>query len=272
MMPAPLTVLLLIFRPAFGCSPFPDPRFLMLALGFLLTGCSSAGPSTGAPDASDLRVLFVGNSLIYTNDLPAMVSALAEADGQTLIYETVAFPNYALMDHWQEGTARAALSDGDWDVLIMQQGPSSLPANQENLRTWTQNWAEAARAEGTEPALYMVWPSEARSADFPGVIQAYTNAAGAARAELYPVGSAWLLAWEREPATPLYGPDRFHPSPTGTYLAALVIYGALSGRAVVGLPARLTLSNGTLTIREERAQMLQEVATQALLDIKHSLR
>lgn len=272
MMPAAQTVLPMIFRPTFGYSHFPDPRFLILALGFLLTGCSSAGPGTGVPDTSDVRVLFVGNSLIYTNDLPAMVRALAEADGQRLAYETVAFPNYALMDHWQEGTARAALADGGWDVIIMQQGPSSLPANQENLRVWTQTWAEAARATETTPALYMVWPSEARTADFPGVVQSYTNAASTAEADLYPVGSAWLLAWEREPETPLYGPDRFHPSPTGTYLAALVIYGGLTGRTVVGLPARLTLSDGAVTIREERAQMLQEVATQALLDIERSLR
>ena len=70
----------------------------------------------------------------------------------------------------------------------------------------------------------MVWPSRARRGDFPGVSQSYAAAAKDVKGLLLPAGDAWRAAWAIDPALPLYGPDGFHPSPMGTYLAALVIY------------------------------------------------
>ena len=64
-----------------------------------------------------------------------------------------------------------------------------------------------------------------------------------------PVG-AWNLV------VPLYGPDGFHPTPTATYLAALVIYQQVSGRSPVGLPALPDMP-------VDRALVLQEAAEEA---------
>ena len=75
--------------------------------------------------------------------------------------------------------------------------------------------------------MYMVWPSKARSFDFEGVIKSYTLAARHTSAVLCPVGRAWLVAWSRDPNLPLYGPDEFHPSVMGSFLAAMIIYGSL---------------------------------------------
>jgi hypothetical protein len=73
---------------------------------------------------------------------------------------------------------------------------------------------------------------------------------------LFPVGEAWRAAWRRDPTVPLYGPDGFHPTPTATYLAALVIYQQVSGRAPVGLP-------GMREMPADRARLLQEAAQDA---------
>jgi hypothetical protein len=73
---------------------------------------------------------------------------------------------------------------------------------------------------------------------------------------LFPVGEAWRGAWRRDPEMPLYGPDGFHPTPTATYLAALVIYQQITGRSPVGLPA------GT-QMPADRARLLQEAAQEA---------
>ena len=78
---------------------------------------------------------------------------------------------------------------------------------------------------------------------------------------LLPVGQAWLDAWSRDSDLALYGPDDFHPSVEGSYLAALVIYSRLSGRSPVGLPARLALPGGrVLEISSGTAALLQETA------------
>ena len=50
-------------------------KALWLAVLLLGFGCSSADVEPG----DGLRVLFVGNSLTYTNDLPGVVAALGAA-------------------------------------------------------------------------------------------------------------------------------------------------------------------------------------------------
>jgi hypothetical protein len=190
----------------------------------LLVGFATAAD---AAEPRSLRVLFVGNSLTATNDLPAQVAALAQASGRKLEHRTVTFGGYNLEDHWNNGEARRALASGGWDVVVMQQGPSALPESQADLRLWASRFAEEARAHGTRPALLTVWPEGWRAAALPEVIKSYSRAAAAARAELLPAGVAWQLAWRCNGRAPLYGPDDFHPSPTGTYAAALVVYGRL---------------------------------------------
>ena len=56
---------------------------------------------------------------------------------------------------------------------------------------------------------------------------------------LMPVGEAWRGAWRQNPDAPLYGPDGFHPTPTGTYLAALVIYLFTDHPPIAGEPPRI---------------------------------
>jgi hypothetical protein len=235
-------------------------RLFVLAGALFWAGCNSLDPT----DPNELHVLFVGNSLTYTNDLPAMVAAFAETEDRGFEYETIAFPNFSLEDHWYQGDARSALASGRWDVVVMQQGPSSLPENQHLLRVWTEHFAEEARQNGIEPALYMVWPSAQFSSSFPSVVESYTLAAEAVNGLLLPAGAAWLAAWERNASLLLYGPDDFHPSETGTYLAALVVYSGLTDTSPIGLPATLDLPTGRLIISASQARELQDAAAEVL--------
>ena len=69
---------------------------------------SCGGSSMDTPEES-LRVLFIGNSHTYVNDLPALVAQMAQATGSTLEYQTIARPNFGLMDHWAVGEAQEAI-------------------------------------------------------------------------------------------------------------------------------------------------------------------
>jgi hypothetical protein len=201
------------------------PLVAVVALAFC------AGGSAARP--LPLRVLFVGNSLTETNDLPAVVAGLARSHGRALEYRTITFGGYALEDHWSQGDARAALATRSWDVVVMQQGPSALPESQVNLRAWAIQWADEAAKFGTRTALLTVWPESYRRGALVDVIASYRRAAQAAGAELLPAGDAWRLAWRCEPRLPLYGPDGFHPGTLGTYAAALVVYGRLFHAPIV---------------------------------------
>lgn len=74
------------------------------ALKFLAVLCLIAALPTNTlaqkpvPDGP-LRVLFVGNSYIYTNDLPEVVASVAAARGVEIIPGMLAEPNFAIEDH-----------------------------------------------------------------------------------------------------------------------------------------------------------------------------
>jgi hypothetical protein len=205
----------------------------------VLLACAAAGGADAQP--RHLRVLFVGNSLTATNDLPATVAQIARGVGHTTIdVQMVAPGGYALEDHWANGAALAALRSGRFDVVVLQQGPSSLPESRVNLIEWAKRWADEARAHDTRPAVLTAWPERERFSVFADVVRNYRDAARAANALLLPAGQGWRNAFRRRPAIQLYGPDAFHPSRLGTYLAALVAYTGLTGE----LPRTLPLAAG----------------------------
>jgi len=215
---------------------------------------TEASPGMAAVDG---RVLFIGNSLTEANGLPAVVETLSRQGGGTPISTaSVVFGGFRLEDHWNEGTARRRIAERGWSVVVLQQGPSSLPDSQVALREWTGRFDTIIRASGARTALYMVWPESNRREAFDAVSQSYARAAADVSGMLFPVGEAWRGAWRRDPEMPLYGPDGFHPTPTATYLAALVIYQQITGRSPVGLPA------GT-QMPADRARLLQEAAQEA---------
>jgi hypothetical protein len=239
-----------------------------LALLLVLSACASSpsGPSPdGAAPPGALRVLFIGNSLTYYNDLPGVVAALVDSLdlAQRFWYRTAALPDYSLEDHWLTTSSRTALERDSFDIVVMQQGPSSLPENQAHLREWALRWAVAIREAGAAPAMYMVWPDATRRFAFEDVAEAYTAAAVAIDGMLFPVGRAWLEAWSIESGLALYGPDAFHPSGLGTYLAALVMLDRLYTVDLATVPARIRTSGGvTITVPAEmQAALIQATRT-----------
>ena len=208
------------------------------------------------------RVLFIGNSLTVANDLPEIVRSLARSSGDRLDYRTVAFADHSLEDHWNRPEARRAIAEGQWTTVVLQQGPSALPESQRLLREYTRRFDEVIRRIGARTALYMVWPSNARRGDFPGVSASYAAAARDVNGLLLPAGEAWLAAWRRDREMPLYSTDGFHPSAAGSYLAALVITQRLTGRSPIGLPATLSGARLSLTLPAAQARVLQEAAAE----------
>jgi hypothetical protein len=204
-----------------------------------------------------LRILFIGNSLTATNDLPAVLEAFARAQGVTIQSRAVAFPDHSLEDHWNRREARQAIAESRWDFVVLQQGPSAMQDSQRLLREYTRRFAAEIRRAGAVPALFMVWPASARSRDFPRVVESYRAAADDVGGLLLPAGDAWLRMWNRDRTTRLYGPDGFHPSGLGTYLSALVMYQQFTRRSVVGLPSPFSSFDPILV------RALQEAAHEA---------
>jgi hypothetical protein len=207
-------------------------------------------------------VLFIGNSFTYVEDVPGMLVAIARQNGDTTFRtSTVAFPDAALEDHWHEGSARRALERSKWEFVVMQQGPSSLPASQEHLAYWTQQFTPLIRNAEAKPVLYQVWPHISRPQDFPAVRQSYAGAAAVVSGVFAPAGAAWHLYLNTTNAVPLYAADGLHASRMGAYLSALVIYASLRSVNPESLPDSIP---GAPSIAASAVRDLQAAAAQTV--------
>jgi hypothetical protein len=249
---------------------------LLLVLPLLGLGCSSepakatyptvfTEPAETLPEGNGLHVLFLGNSLTAGNELPALVTAMAAAGGVKMDWLAWTPGNYNLEDHWNAAKPRQMLAKSRWDFVVLQQGPSSLPESQADLKKWAAIWAVEIRKHKATPALYMVWPFQGQRNGFKLVSQSYRNAATAAQALVLPAGEAWEEALQADPTLPLYAGDKLHPEEAGTYLAALVITHGLTGVEPDKVPATLKLSSTRVYhLPETQAAKLRQTAAKVI--------
>ena len=94
---------------------------------------------------ANLRVLFVGNSLTYVNDLPSTLRALAASQPTPVTIETQTFvaPGGSLADRWNDGKAAAALASGHWDAMVLQERGGVLACMVESEQRSQPNAARA---------------------------------------------------------------------------------------------------------------------------------
>jgi hypothetical protein len=230
-----------------------------------LAGITCVAPTSAPPDplppAGGVRVLFVGNSLTYVNDLPGTVAAIGASAGETIVVAAAAGPNLALIDHLNGATdAVAQLRERHWEFVILQQGPTPAGLCRDSLVLWTKLYAPLVRGAGATMGVMMSWAGATHQDLFDEVRISFQAASAGVGASFVPAGEAWRAAWRIDPSLALYGGDGFHPSPLGTFLTALVIYERVSGHDARDLPA-LAFSNGRpMPLPVETVRALQRAA------------
>ena len=79
--------------------------------------------------SSSLKILFIGNSLLYGGDVPGVFLGMLKArDSQAAIkMREVVGGNYTLKNHIERGTAVNAIdNEGPWDYVVLQEQSSHL--------------------------------------------------------------------------------------------------------------------------------------------------
>jgi len=194
----------------------------------LLSAMLAAWPTAASEPQRPLRVLFVGNSYLYTNNLPSAVQALAAARGVTIEATLRAEPDYSLSDHLRNRRL-APLLEESWDWVVLQQGPSALPESRRDLVDSARRIAAQLQGKPIRIALMSAWPAQNRAARSLQAEASYREAATVIEACVLPAASAWRIARAQANPPPLYAEDRLHPTPLGTLLSAMTVTRGLLG-------------------------------------------
>ncbi len=178
-----------------------------------------------------MKILMLGNSYIFTNDLP---EKLAELTGATVVRHTRGGAHLAeqLNPETKMGAKTlAALTEETWDYVVLQEFSSGPVKARERFLDVTAKLCAMARDAWAVPVLYVTWayqkegPAMAESGFaydemYQALQEAYRGAAARADALVAEVGTAF---YERSREENLYAPDGTHPNEAGTAIAAEII-------------------------------------------------
>lgn len=183
------------------------------------------------------RVLFIGNSMVLRNDLPAVVQRLARAADVALTTATAAADGARLIESVRISGLTPVLTKG-WDAIVVQDF-TKTPLRGIDRWASAQAISNIARAAAPAPLLlYPPWPAAAGTGvyrapgflttrpanpeDYAARTMAFYNSLGHAVA---PVPDAWLAATRA--GHQLYADDGHHPNPAGTQLVANILWDSL---------------------------------------------
>ncbi len=208
-------------------------NYFMLALlcCMMLAGCGSAGGGD-AQMSKVKRVLFVGNSYTFMNGgienhLKGMAPGI-----ETL---SISASGFTLEQHWENGRAVREIQNGGWDVVVLQEQSQRPVLEPKLFQEYVGKFDAEVRKKGGRTVLLMTWENAAGGVTTPQVAAAYRAVARALGITVAPAGEAFARALQEKPTLPLYVPDG-HPTITGTYLAACVVYATVLSTSPVGNP------------------------------------
>ena len=178
-----------------------------------------------------MRILMLGNSFIFTNNIP---QRLADLTGAQVIHHTRG--GARLSEHPNPNTrlgsqTQAALRNEQWDYVVLQEmshGPITAP---KSFFASVEQLCRQIRANGAAPILFATWAYQRGGAKLTdkgwdydemarALSEAYHRAAQENNALIADVGRRF---YEWSVPQDLYAADGVHPSELGSHIAAEAI-------------------------------------------------
>jgi hypothetical protein len=215
----------------------------LVGLVISLAGCRLYEPErytrlTFSPGTPQTRVLMIGDSLTYYNDLPGLLQQLSARETAPISIESKTFPLRSLRQHLSVDNSLEAVRNGHFDYVVLQDF-SDDPINQfdASLNSFLK-FSDETRRAGGKTIIFWNWMHTDAQSQYPAMENAYQKIAQETHAQLAPIGKAWHQCLADHPEIKLYLDDR-HPSDAGSYLTACVLYDVLYQKKSAALPAGL---------------------------------
>ncbi|RYE22448.1 MAG: DUF4886 domain-containing protein [Sphingobacteriales bacterium] len=200
------------------------------------------------------KVLFIGNSYIYTNDVPALLEQLCTANGDVLIKDQNTPGGYSFQAHNGDQTTLDKINSNSWDVVILQEQSQrpAFPQSQVEMQVYPYALLLVDKVKFNNPCsevmFMMTWGyknGDASNCGFYPPICTYDGMQDGLRfsymkmgqdnnSNVAPIGAAWKVMRDSFPNMELYSPDESHPSLNGSYLEACVLYASIFHKTPVG--------------------------------------
>ena len=224
--------------------------------------------------AETQRVLFIGNSYTYCNNLPGIVQAMADAtdtDMEVDAYTAGAMSLRGFMNTPQHAKAAQKLAEGGYDWVVLQDQSETPASNPADTLGSVKRWCQLASKSNTKVLLFITWAHadvvnnklRLQTAMQDDTTHTYCRAAVENKVSAAPVGEAWRRWYRKYPTRILHTQDLSHPNAEGSYLAACVLFSSLTSTPATKIPARLRslklpIANGRIRELQKCADSLQK--------------
>ena len=166
-----------------------------------------------------LKVLFIGNSHTYYNDMPLMVQRRAVEEGFDCHITMIAHGGWYLEQHVDEPDVRFNILYGDYDYVVLQEYAQPF-APEKKFASAVRILNDWIRAAGSTPILYETWAAKDRPEDQDYMNEIHRRIAEEISALVAPVGENWWGYQKSWPELEMYNPDGEHASESGSDFAA----------------------------------------------------
>lgn len=196
------------------------------------------------------KVLFIGNSYTYYNDLPQLVSDLANSMGDYVYHDDQVQGGATFQTHANNAATYTKINSEQWDYVVLQaqsQEPSFPDAQVDASTLAPARVLVDSIYENylcSEALFFMTWgrengdPQWQPISTYDGMQErlrnGYMRMADSVQGSVAPVGVAWKRIRDNFPGIPLYVSDGSHPSLEGSYLAACTFYASIFRKSPVG--------------------------------------
>lgn len=177
-----------------------------------------------------MKVLFVGNSHTFFNDMPELFSRFVRlTTGEKPEVVMLAYGGRDYLWHRKEYFAvRFNLMYGQYDYCVLQQAAHPYPPREDTLENG-KALIELCQKCGVKPVVYMTWAEKRFPENQQKMIDTCRTLAEETGALLAPIGAVWQAVQNEHPDIDLYFRDGEHASPYGDFLIAAVLCRLLTG-------------------------------------------
>lgn len=200
-----------------------------------------------------MRILFIGNSHTYFNDMPHLCAELLRASGKDVEVTMLTRGGETLHGHILSEQTRFNILFGHYDWVILQEATGDFPSKAQYMADVTvlKGWCDEV---GSRAALYMNFESPKGTPPLAPLRNAVCEAGSLLYLPVARAGEAFARAEAECPEIDRYFTDRHHASPAGSYLIALMIAKDVFGVDPKGLP--------DLSLPPETAAKLRRIAAE----------